>query len=112
MKILETIKSNYMNNLKTFLLSVAILLTSHFSFAQHNAGHNGRVLLIASNPSVNKQTGWPIGVWAAELTHPYWEFSNAGYSVDIASPDGGEIKIDGLVIQKMKANMLLGITFP
>ncbi len=84
-----------MNNLKTLVLSVAILLTSHFSFAQHNAGNNGKVLLIASNPSVNKQTGWPIGVWAAELTHPYWEFSNAGYSVDIASPDGGEIKIDG-----------------
>lgn len=84
-----------MNNLKTLVLSVAILLTSHFTFAQHNAGNNGKVLLIASNPSVNKQTGWPIGVWAAELTHPYWEFSNAGYSVDIASPDGGEIKIDG-----------------
>jgi putative intracellular protease/amidase len=64
-------------------------------FAQHNAGNNGKVLLIASNPSVSKQTGWPIGVWAAEVIHPYWEFSVAGYSVDIASPEGGEIKIDG-----------------
>lgn len=84
-----------MKYLKSLMLSVAILLTFNFSFAQHNAGNNGKVLLIASNPSVNKQTGWPIGVWAAELTHPYWEFSNAGYSVDIASPEGGEIKIDG-----------------
>ncbi len=84
-----------MKYLKSIILSVAILLISNISFAQHNAGNNGKVLLIASNPSINKQTGWPIGVWAAELTHPYWEFSNAGYSVDIASPDGGEIKIDG-----------------
>lgn len=63
--------------------------------AQHNAGNNGKILMIASNPSVSKQTGWPIGVWYAELTHPYWVFNEAGYSVDIASPDGGEIKFDG-----------------
>lgn len=63
--------------------------------AQHNAGNNGKILMIASNPSVSKQTGWPIGVWYAELTHPYWIFSEAGYTVDIASPDGGEIKFDG-----------------
>ncbi len=83
-----------MNVLKTLVVSIAILLTTNFSFAQHNAGNKGKILLIASNPSVNSQTGWPIGVWAAELTHPYWEFSHAGYSVDIASPEGGEIKID------------------
>lgn len=63
--------------------------------AQHNAGNNGKILMIASNPSVSKQTGWPIGVWYAELTHPYWVFSEAGYTVDVASLDGGEIKFDG-----------------
>lgn len=66
-----------------------------FLKAQHNAGNNGKILMIASNPSVSKQTGWPIGVWYAELSHPYWVFSEAGYTVDIASPDGGEIKFDG-----------------
>jgi putative intracellular protease/amidase len=63
-------------------------------YAQHNAGNNGKVLLVASNPAISKQTGWPIGVWAAEVIHPYWEFTLAGYSVTIASPDGGEVKID------------------
>jgi putative intracellular protease/amidase len=70
-------------------------IVSNMSFAQHSAGNKGKILLIASNPSINKQTGWAIGVWAAEVIHPYWEFMNAGYAVDIASPDGGEIKIDG-----------------
>lgn len=84
-----------MNNFKKLLLSVTIILTSIFSFAQHNAGNNGKVLLIASNPAISKQTGWPIGVWAAEVIHPYWELSFAGYTVEIASPDGGEVKIDG-----------------
>lgn len=63
--------------------------------AQHGAGTKGKVLLIVSNASVSKQTGWPIGVWAAEVTHPYWEFSEAGYTVEIASPEGGEVKFDG-----------------
>lgn len=53
-----------------------------------------RVLIVASNPSVSAQTGWPIGFWWAELSHPYWEFTEHGYEVEIASPDGGRIEAD------------------
>ena len=81
-----------MNMKKTVLLVFLLAAFFYGSQAQHNAGRNGKVLLIASNPSVSKQTGWPIGVWYAELAHPYWVFSEAGYTVDIASPEGGEIK--------------------
>jgi putative intracellular protease/amidase len=56
--------------------------------------HPRRVLVVASNPSVSEQTGWPIGFWWAELTHPYWEFTERGYRVDIASPDGGALVAD------------------
>ncbi len=54
-----------------------------------------RVLILASNPAVSRQTGWEIGFWWAEVTHPYWEFTEHGYAVDIASPDGGELRGDG-----------------
>jgi putative intracellular protease/amidase len=53
-----------------------------------------RVLVLASNPAVSGQTGWPIGFWWAELTHPYWEFSERGYSIDVASPEGGRLQAD------------------
>jgi putative intracellular protease/amidase len=53
-----------------------------------------RILMVASNPATSTQTGWPIGFWWAELTHPYWEFTEHGYRVDFASPDGGEIRAD------------------
>ena len=53
-----------------------------------------RIAMIAANPSVSKQTGWPIGFWWAELTHPYWEFAERGYSVDIYSPEGGTLQAD------------------
>ncbi len=80
--------------MKKLFLLILMLSVSGIADAQHNAGNNGKILMIASNPATSKQTGWPIGVWYAELSHPYWEFSEAGYSVDIASPDGGEIKFD------------------
>jgi putative intracellular protease/amidase len=54
-----------------------------------------KVLVVASNPSTSEQTGWPIGFWWAELTHPYWEFTERGYEVTIASPQGGAIVPDG-----------------
>lgn len=80
---------------KAILLMVLVLALGWEGYAQHNAGNNGKILMIASNPSTSKTTGWPIGVWYAELTHPYWVFSEAGYSVDIASLDGGELYFDG-----------------
>jgi putative intracellular protease/amidase len=49
------------------------------------------VLIIAGNPGVSPTTGWPVGFWWAELTHPYWTFTEAGYSVDIVSPKGGDL---------------------
>ncbi len=54
-----------------------------------------RVLIVASNPAVSPQTGWPVGFWWAELTHPYWEFTERGYDVTIASPQGGALVADG-----------------
>lgn len=53
-----------------------------------------RVLILASNPTISEVTGWRIGFWWAELTHPYWEFTEKGYVVDVASPDGGPLEAD------------------
>jgi putative intracellular protease/amidase len=53
-----------------------------------------RIAIVASNPAVSKQTGWPIGFWWSELTHPYWEFIEHGYRVEVFSPDGGKLEAD------------------
>ena len=52
-----------------------------------------RVLMIVSNPTTNR-LGWPVGFWGCELTHPYWELTEAGYEVELASPAGGKVEID------------------
>lgn len=54
-----------------------------------------RILMIVANPGTSPTTGWPVGFWWAELTHPYWAFSEAGYEVDIVSPKGGDLIADG-----------------
>ncbi|NCT48150.1 MAG: type 1 glutamine amidotransferase domain-containing protein, partial [Paraglaciecola sp.] len=52
-----------------------------------------KILLLASSPAV-ASNGWPIGVWAAEISHPYDELSHAGYQVDIVTTQGGDIQMD------------------
>lgn len=61
----------------------------------HGAPSKGKILMVASSPAISKQTGWPIGFWAAELTHPLRVFQEAGYDVELASTNGGKIEMDG-----------------
>lgn len=52
--------------------------------------------MVVSNPAVSTTTGWPVGFWAAELTHAYKLLTDNGYDVTIASPRGGKVEIDAL----------------
>jgi hypothetical protein len=47
----------------------------------HGAPSKGKILMVTSSPATSKQTGWPIGFWAAELTHPMRVFQEAGYEI-------------------------------
>ena len=57
-----------------------------------------RALIIATNQAVlsppGEASGPATGVMASEITHPYYNFSDAGIMVDLASINGGEIPID------------------
>ncbi|GAB5563083.1 MAG: type 1 glutamine amidotransferase domain-containing protein [Winogradskyella sp.] len=61
----------------------------------HGAEFKGKILMVASSPTVSEQTGWPVGFWSAELTHPLQVFQEAGYEVELASTEGGKIEMDG-----------------
>jgi putative intracellular protease/amidase len=54
------------------------------------------VLIVVANPSTSTTMGWPVGFWGAELTHPYYELTERGVKVTIASPDGGKVEMDSL----------------
>lgn len=55
-----------------------------------------RVLMVVANPFTHPLLGWPLGFWAAELTHPWLEFTEAGYEVTLSSPNGGKVLVDAL----------------
>lgn len=61
----------------------------------HGAPSKGKIIMITSSPTISEQTGWPIGFWASELTHPLHVFQESGYDVEIASTQGGKIEMDG-----------------
>lgn len=52
-----------------------------------------RALVVATNEGV-LDIGKPTGVFASEMTVPYYAFLDAGLEVDVASPKGGVIPVD------------------
>ncbi|MCP4087244.1 MAG: sulfatase-like hydrolase/transferase [Actinomycetia bacterium] len=52
-----------------------------------------RALVIATNHG-QLDIGKPTGVFASEMTVPYYAFLDAGMEVDVASPQGGVIPVD------------------
>ncbi len=53
-----------------------------------------RALIIATNHDTLGETGKATGVYASELTVPYYQFLDAYMQVDVASIQGGEIPIE------------------
>jgi putative intracellular protease/amidase len=62
----------------------------------NTAGKPKRIALVIANPETSSTTGWPVGFWWSELTHPYFAFSEAGYHVEVFSPDGGACQADAM----------------
>jgi putative intracellular protease/amidase len=61
-----------------------------------NPKQRKRVALVVANPAVSTTTGWPVGFWWSELTHPYFILTEKGYEVEIFSPDGGRCEADAM----------------
>ncbi len=55
-----------------------------------------RVAIVIANPAVSTTTGWPVGFWWSELSHPYYVLGEAGYEVEIFSPQGGKCEADAM----------------
>lgn len=55
-----------------------------------------RVVFVVSNEVNPGPAGFPIGFYLTELSHPYWAFQQRGYTMDIASPNGGRAVHDAM----------------
>ena len=61
-----------------------------------NPRQRKRVAIVISNPAISTTTGWPVGFWWSELTHPYYLLTEAGYEVEVFSPEGGKCECDAM----------------
>jgi putative intracellular protease/amidase len=59
-----------------------------------NAKAPKRIAMVLANPAISPTTGWPVGFWWSELTHPWYAFSEVGYVVTLFSPEGGRCEGD------------------
>ena len=53
-----------------------------------------RALVVTTSHGTLGDSGEPTGVWASEMTVPYYAFADAGMVVDVASIEGGTIPIE------------------
>jgi putative intracellular protease/amidase len=53
-----------------------------------------KIIMVVANSSISTTVGGAVGFWASELTHAYYEFTEVGYQVEIASPNGGKVEFD------------------
>jgi putative intracellular protease/amidase len=61
-----------------------------------NAVRPKRVAIVIANPAVSTTTGWPVGFWWSELSHPYFVLTEHGYEVEVFSPAGGKCAADAM----------------
>jgi len=76
------------------------LCVTNISYADTQSNNNEKILIVLTSHTELGNTGKKTGFWLPELTHPYYEFIEAGYSVDIASIEGGMAPLDSKAFEE------------
>lgn len=79
-------------HLMALTILAATLGTSHLR-AEESGGEKSAILVLTNHSSLGT-TGKATGAYLSEVTHPYEVFTNAGYTITMASPLGGAAPID------------------
>ena len=60
---------------------------------------NKVLMAVTSHGTLGEKEGDPTGYYLSEVSHAYYAFKEAGFTVDFTSPEGGRPPIDGLNVE-------------
>jgi len=89
--------------MKKLLIVISLILclfTPAISYAEGLVNKPEKILIVLTSHTELGDTGRKTGFWLPELTHPYYEFTKAGYSVDVASIEGGLAPVDNKAFEE------------
>jgi putative intracellular protease/amidase len=89
-----------MKKIITIVSLFLCVFTSTVSNAEGVISNPEKILIVLTSHTELGNTGKKTGFWLPELTHPYYEFTRAGYSVDVASIDGGSAPVDSKAFEE------------
>jgi len=89
-----------MKNIVIITLLFLSLLTSTITYAVGEVTKSDKILIVLTSHTELGNTGKKTGFWLPELTHPYYQFTKAGYSVDVASIEGGMAPVDSKAFEE------------
>ncbi len=55
-----------------------------------------KILFVLTSTARLGDSGHHTGAYLSEITHPYEELSQKGYKIDMVSPEGGKVPLDGV----------------
>ncbi len=88
-------RRNFLITASAIALSAsAVVLASGDPVRAQTAQSTKSILIVVANEIPHPTLGFPLGFWAAELTHPYAELIAHGYTITIASLQGGRVTVD------------------
>ena len=89
-----------MKNVLSFTTLIIALLFNGLVFASAASSSKSKILIVLTSHTELGNTGKKTGFWLPELTHPYYEFTEAGFQVDVASIAGGMAPVDSKAFEE------------
>ena len=87
-----------LNGLLTLLLfsMLGFVMPSAAEAKNAKEAHMKKILFVVTSHDQLGNTGRKTGFYLPEVVHPYMVLSEKGFTIDIASPNGGKAPVDGI----------------
>jgi putative intracellular protease/amidase len=77
------------------LLAMALIAPASAQDTKQTTSMKKKILFVVTSHDKKGSTGEPTGYYLSEVAHPWEVLHEAGYEIDIVSPQGGKAPVDG-----------------